>query len=212
MNFEQPCNQQVHILPPPHEDEDGDTTADFYFDDPALLFPLSPTSVRKEIVSLTPKPFRTRMKFGKLRKTLHGHHYHQSSLVKPNSNSKCPAHSPGSAGTQSTTDWMEEDDDDDTDQVSCCGSLAYSVETDRFLEELEDDHDEHNMITAVTGMIYQEGHDDVIQDRQQSDNNLHSCFQLLDGVLTQIQKVFQKPSASFQQVVGYEQDVVSQNI
>jgi hypothetical protein len=175
MNSENPFHNGLTV----DDDFDAISTADFYFDDPTLHFPLSPISVRKEVFALT--PFR-------------GDHLSMSTTIKgvcltltnvkqtfrtnmdlpfapmKQRTTLCPALSPRSEGTETTTDWMK----DSCDSESNCGSLTYSVETDRFSE----DYDEENALEVLDGATQKE--------------YTHNCFRMLDGVIYAIQNIFRK--------------------
>lgn len=193
MNLEHPHHHNDHVT-----DDDGDamSAADFYFNDPALLFPLSPTSVRKEMVSLTPSraPASSssstmsprsnggvRLTLSKFKTSVRSNRNTPLSTVRPTAKVPCPTLSPGSEGTDATTDWMEDEDD----VASCCGSLTYSVETD----ELADDYDcDQNVATVLTESAYV-----VLNGEPKRKEDRHECFQILDVVISVIQRIFQKP-------------------
>jgi hypothetical protein len=170
------------------DDVDAISTADFYFDDPSLQFPLSPISVRKEIFSLTPfwgeSPSMSTIKGVWFSATNVKQNFRTNmdlphALIKQRT-ALCPNLSPRSEGTETTTDWMK----DSCDTESYCGSLTYSVETDRFA----DDYDDENIAT----MMIDSALDDVVEPTQRE--NSHKCFRILDGVISAIQIIFRNPN------------------
>jgi hypothetical protein len=169
------------------DDIDAISTADFYFDDPALHFPLSPISVRKEIFSLTPfceEPQSLRKVKEETCWTLSNvkqpYHTNMDLPLTPikHRTTLCTTLSPRSEGTQTTTDWMK----DSCDTDSCCGSLTYSVETDRFV----DDYDEQNIATVLNDSTIE------VLDGPTQEENPQNCFRILDGVIFAIQILFGK--------------------
>jgi hypothetical protein len=184
MNFENLHRHRENNHVTTTTDDDADTSADHYFDDPSLHFPLSPTSVRKEIVSLAPSisarcsgrylTFSTNIK-KTFRSGIRNEVMHLEKSIQ------CPALSPCSEGTQSTADWMQEE------EGSHCGSLTYSIETDRCLED--DFPDDHIVMPVTASSVY----DDDDEFMESEEDQPPKCFQLLDIVVTAIRRVFQNP-------------------
>ncbi|KAL3906144.1 MAG: hypothetical protein SGARI_004135 [Bacillariaceae sp.] len=168
---------------------------DFYFEDPALQYPMSPKSLHKEINSvvlapskelfsevLKPRAPKTRRLFvpalrKQIRNKLHKRKRAAAATMSPGSQD---TESTMSNSSRSINDKRDFDDGDDA--ASSCGSLTYSVESADMAYMLDDDGQ-------------------VVRRRMGE----HKCFQLFDGIVEAFEKLFpreperqQGPTAYFE--------------